>query len=120
MEEEKKEEGFEEELITIDDFTKLKLKVAEVISCEEHPKADKLVVLQLKIKDEVRQVVAGIKKWYKAEDLIGKKVIVVVNLKPVKLRGVESNGMILAAQDEDGNLSLLTTLGDVKDGAIIS
>ena len=80
MEEKKKEEGFEEELITIDDFTKLKLKVAEVISCEEHPKADKLVVLKLKIGDEVRQVVAGIKKWYTAEDLVGKKVIVVVNL----------------------------------------
>jgi methionyl-tRNA synthetase len=78
------------------------------------------LVLTLKIGDEVRQVVSGIKQWYKAEDLIGKKVIVIVNLKPVKLRGIESKGMILAAQDDDGNLSLLTTLEEVKDGAIVS
>ena len=118
IEEENKEEVEEE--ISIDDFAKCKFKVAEIINCDNHPKADKLLVLTLKIGDEVRQVVSGIKQWYKAEDLIGKKVIVIVNLKPVKLRGIESKGMILAAQDDDGNLSLLTTLEEVKDGAIVS
>ena len=110
----------EDDTITIDDFDKCKFRLGEIIHCEDHPKADKLLVLTVKIGDEVRQVVSGIKKWYKAEDLIGKKVIVIVNLKPVKLRGVESKGMILAAEDEDGNLSLLTTLEDLKDGAIVS
>lgn len=109
-----------EEIITIDDFAKCQFRLAEIIDCEEHPKADKLLVLTLKIGDERRQVVSGIKQWYKAEDLIGKKVIAIVNLQPVKLRGIESRGMILAAEDEDGNLSLLTTLEDLKDGAIVS
>ena len=109
-----------EEIITIDDFAKCQFRLAEIINCEDHPKADKLLVLTLKIGDERRQVVSGIKQWYKAEDLIGKKVIAIVNLQPVKLRGIESRGMILAAEDEDGNLSLLTTLEDLKDGAIVS
>ena len=122
----KKEETIEEaeevkeELITIDDFDKIKLKLAEIIKCEDHPKADKLLVLTLKIGEETRQVVSGIKQFYKAEDLVGKKVVAVVNLKPVKLRGIESRGMILAAEDSDGALSLLTTLEDLKQGATIS
>lgn len=121
MAEEQKEEVVEEqEIITIDDFDKVKLKLAEIIKCEDHPKADKLLVLTLKIGEEVRQVVSGIKKWYNAEDLVGKKVVVIVNLKPVKLRGVESNGMILAAEDDNGDLSLLTTLEELKSGATIS
>jgi len=114
------EEKEEEEEITIDDFSKVKLKVAEVIACEEHPKADKLLVLTLKVGDEERQVVSGIKQWYAPEDLIGKKVIVVANLKPVKLRGVESRGMVLAAQDADGKLTLLSTLEDIEDGSVVS
>jgi methionyl-tRNA synthetase len=109
-----------EEEITIDDFAKVKLKVAEVLACEDHPKADKLLVLTLKVGDEERQVVSGIKQWYSPEDLIGKKVIVVANLKPVKLRGIESRGMVLAAQDADGKLTLLSTLEDIEDGAIVS
>lgn len=112
------EEKIEE--VTIDDFDKIKLKVAEVISCENHPKADKLYVLQLKIGEEQRQVVSGIKEFYSPEDLVGKKVVVITNLKPVKLRGVESKGMILAAEDSDGKLSLLSTLEDLKSGATIS
>lgn len=119
-EEDKVEEIEEVHEITIDDFAKVKLKLAEVINCENHPKADKLLILTLKMGDEVRQVVSGIKKWYNAEDLIGKKVVAVVNLKPVKLRGVESKGMILAAEDKDGNLSLLTTLEELADGATVS
>ncbi|MCR3957097.1 MAG: methionine--tRNA ligase subunit beta, partial [Gudongella sp.] len=114
------EEKEEEEEITIDDFAKVKFKVAKVLACEDHPKADKLLVLTLKVGDEERQVVSGIKQWYAPEDLIGKKVIVVANLKPVKLRGIESRGMVLAAQDADGKLTLLSTLEDIDDGAIVS
>jgi methionyl-tRNA synthetase len=123
IKEEKKEEKIvenEEETITIDDFAKVKLKVAKVIDCTNHPKADKLLVLTLKIGDETRTVVSGIKEYYKPEDLVGKKVIVVANLKPVKLRGIESKGMILAAEDEKGNLTLLSTLEEIEDGASIS
>ncbi|HPP31831.1 MAG TPA: methionine--tRNA ligase, partial [Soehngenia sp.] len=72
------------------------------------------------IGEETRTVVSGIKEYYKPEDLIGKKVIVVANLKPVKLRGIESKGMILAAEDENGNLTLLSTLDEIDDGATIS
>jgi len=118
---ENKEEAKEEiEEITIDDFKKVQLRVAEVISCENHPNADKLYVLKLKLGEEERQVVSGIKKYYKPEDLVGKKVVVVANLKPVKLRGVESKGMILAAEDTEGNLTLVSTLEDIASGATIS
>lgn len=110
----------EEELINIDDFDKIKLKVGEIINCENHPKADKLLVLTVKIGEETRQVVSGIKQWYSAEQLINKKVVVITNLKPVKLRGIESKGMILAAEDNEGNLSLLSTLEDINHGATIS
>ncbi len=115
-----KEEEKMEELITIDEFDKMKLRVAEILSCEDHPNADKLYVFKLKLGDEVRQIVSGIKKWYKPEDLIGKKVVVITNLQPIKLRGVESNGMILAAEDDEENLTLLSTLEDIKSGSTIS
>ena len=109
----------DEQLITIDDFGKIKLKVAEVVSVEDHPNADKLLVLKLKLGEETRQVVSGIKKYYNGEELVGKKVIVVTNLKPIKLRGVESYGMILAAEC-DGKLTLVSTLEDIPSGAEIS
>ena len=99
---------------------KVQLKVAEVLACENHPKADRLYVLKLKLGEEERQVVSGIKEYYSPEDLVGKKVVVVTNLKPVKLRGVESKGMILAAEDSEGNLSLVSTLEDIASGATIS
>ncbi|MBU5437045.1 methionine--tRNA ligase [Tissierella sp. MSJ-40] len=120
--EEKKVENVEkiEEFITIDDFAKVQLKVAEVVACENHPKADKLLVLQLKLGEETRQVVSGIKEFYSPEDLIGKKVVVVSNLKPVKLRGIESKGMILAAEDSEGKLTLVSTLEEIESGASIS
>ncbi|WP_077369415.1 methionine--tRNA ligase [Anaerosalibacter sp. Marseille-P3206] len=114
-----KEESKEEEFITIDDFDKIKLKVAEVVSVEDHPNADKLLVLKLKLGDEIRQVVSGIKKYYNREELLGKKVVVVTNLKPIKLRGVESHGMVLAASC-DGKLTLVSTLEDIASGAQIS
>lgn len=85
--------------IGIDDFARVDLRVAKVISCEKVPKADKLLLLQVKIGEETRQIVSGIAKWYAPEDLIGKNVVVVANLKPVKLRGIESCGMILATDN---------------------
>lgn len=94
--------------ITIDDFAKINLKVGKVLECKHVDGADKLLVSQIKIGDEVRQIVSGIAKHYSPEDMIGKKVVVVTNLKPVKLRGVLSQGMILAASDENGKLSLVT------------
>lgn len=107
------------EEITIDDFDKVELRVAEVIEAKKHPKADKLLVLQLKVGPETRQVVSGIAKHYKPEDLVGKKVVLVANLKPIKLRGIESHGMILAASDEEG-FTLASTLEDIESGASIS
>lgn len=96
--------------ITIDDFDKLDLVMGEIISAEKHPKADKLLVFKVNIGGEVRQIVSGIAKWYKPEDTVGKKVVVVRNLKPVKLRGVESQGMLLCASDaQDENLELVTS-----------
>lgn len=94
--------------ISIDDFAKINLKVGKVLDCRHVDGADKLLVSQIKIGDEVRQIVSGIAKHYSPEDMIGKKVVVVTNLKPVKLRGVLSQGMILAASDENGKLSLVT------------
>lgn len=95
MKEKKEEKEDIKEEVTIDDFDKLDIRVAEVLDVEDHPKADKLFVLKLKVGDMERQVVSGIKDHYKKEDLIGKKVLMIVNLKPIKLRGVESKGMIL-------------------------
>ena len=110
----KKEEKTEvpEGLITIDDFARVEMKVAEVISCEQHPDADRLLVFQLDLGTEKRQIISGIAKYYKPEDLVGKKVIVCTNLKPVMLRGLESNGMILSAV-KGKKLSILTIDGDV-------
>lgn len=116
---EEKPEEQEPTYITIDDFDKVELKVGEILECEAHPNADKLLVFKVRVGEEVRTIVSGIKKWYSTEDLIGKKVIVVCNLKPVKLRGVESNGMLLAASEGD-QLTMVTTLGDIPSGAQVS
>ncbi|WP_300410047.1 methionine--tRNA ligase [Lagierella sp.] len=105
--------------IEIDDFDKVELKVGKIIEAKPHPNADKLLVFKVKIGSEERQIVSGIKKWYKPDSLIGKKVVVCTNLKPVKLRGVESKGMLLAADFKD-DLTLLSTLDDIEDGAEIS
>jgi methionyl-tRNA synthetase len=103
--------------ITIDDFAKLELRVAEVVRAEHHPKADKLLVLHVKLGPETRTIVSGIKQWYSPEELTGKKVIIVANLKPVKLRGIESQGMILAAENADGNLSISALDKDIASGS---
>lgn len=109
----------EEGVITIDDFAKVNLRVAEVLACEAVPKADKLLKLQISIGSENRQIVAGIAQYYQPEQLVGKKIIVVSNLKKAKLRGIESQGMLLAAK-KDKTLTLLTVSEDIPAGAEIS
>ncbi len=105
--------------ITIDDFDKIQLQVGQVIKCEEVPKSKKLLCSQVKIGSEVRQIVSGIKSQFSPEDMVGKKVVVVTNLKPAKLAGVESQGMILCAEDADGKLALVTAGEDMPHGAEI-
>lgn len=97
--------------ITIDDFAKIDLRVATVIAAERVPKTDKLIKLQVKIGNEERTIVSGIAQHYEPENLIGKNVIVIANLKPAKLRGIESRGMVLAASDGEGNLVLADAPG---------
>ncbi len=109
----------EKDIISIDDFDKLDFRLAEIVEAKKHPDADKLLVMQLMVGKEKRQVVSGIAKYYEPQDLIGKKVILVYNLKPVKLRGIESQGMILAAT-KGKKLSLVTTLEELNSGAKIS
>ena len=110
-------------LITFDQFMEVKLKVAEVISCEPVKKSDKLLVFKLDVGGEERQVVSGIAKYYKPEELIGKKVALVYNLAPAKLRGVESQGMLLASSYEDGEgnekVDLIFIDPSVKSGSVI-
>ena len=105
--------------ITIDDFDKVQIQVGEVIKCEPVPKAKKLLVSQIKIGAKTRQIVSGIAKYYKPEEMVGKKVAVITNLKPCKLCGVESQGMILAAGDDEGNLSVVTVDKDIVSGSEI-
>ena len=103
--------------ISIDDFAKVTLKVGKIISSKKHPDAEKLLVSQIEIGNETRQIVSGIAKYYKPEDIIGKKVIVVTNLKPAKIRGVESNGMVLCASNDD-KLELIEVNG-LPSGSIV-
>ena len=88
-------------IITIDDFDKLELVVGEIVEAKKHPKADKLLVFKVNIGSEVRQIVSGIAKFYNPDDLVGKKVMVVKNLKPITLRGEASHGMLMCAFDKD-------------------
>ncbi|KAA5804414.1 methionine--tRNA ligase subunit beta, partial [Thermoanaerobacterium thermosaccharolyticum] len=102
--------------IKIDDFAKIDLRVAEVLEAEKVEGADKLLKLKLKVGDEVRQVVSGLALHYKVDELIGKKLVLVANLEPKKLRGIESYGMILAASNE-GKLTVVTVDKDIESGA---
>jgi methionine--tRNA ligase beta chain len=88
-------------MITIDDFRKVDLRTAEVLEAAPHPNADRLLVLKVRLGEETRQIVAGIRQWYTPEALVGRTVVVVANLEPVQLRGVESQGMLLAVRDQD-------------------
>ncbi|MBR6071431.1 MAG: methionine--tRNA ligase [Acholeplasmatales bacterium] len=105
--------------ITIDDFEKINLVVGEILEANKHPKADKLLVFKVNIGTEVRQIVSGIAKFYKPEELVGKKVIVVKNLKPIVLRGVESKGMLLCGSDEKDTYLELVNIDKCKPGDII-
>ena len=107
--------------ITFDDFGKLELKVGTVIACEKHPKADRLLVEQIDLGNETRQIVSGIASHFAPEEMVGRRVVVVTNLKPAKLRGVESQGMILcAASDDEQTLDLVTVTKDLPNGTIVS
>ena len=107
------------EEITFDDFGKMQFQVGEIIACEEVKKSRKLLCSQVKIGSQVKQIVSGIKGHYTAEEMVGKKVMVLVNLKPVKLAGVLSEGMLLCAEDADGNLSLMVPEKKMPAGAEI-
>lgn len=109
----------QKEEITFDDFMKMQFQVGEIISCEEVKNSRKLLCSKVRIGSEVKQIVSGIKAHYTAEEMIGKKVMVLVNLKPAKLAGVLSEGMLLCAEDADGNLALLTPEKDMPAGAEI-
>ena len=104
-------------MLTIDEFGKVELRVATVIAAEIHPKADRLLVLRVDLGTEQRQIVAGIRAYYAPEDLIGKQIVVVANLQPAVLRGIESQGMLLAASDDEGRLAIVTPERPVASGA---
>ena len=110
---EKKEE------ITYDDFAKLQFQVGKIISCEEVKKSKKLLCSQVKIGNEIKQIVSGIKQHYTAEEMVGKKVMVLVNLKPATLAGIVSEGMLLCAEDAEGNLALMIPEKEMPAGAEI-
>ncbi|NWF52876.1 MAG: methionine--tRNA ligase subunit beta [Nitrospirae bacterium] len=103
-------------MITIEDFTKIELKIGKVIKAKRVERSDKLIVMKVDTGEE-RQIVAGIGKAYLPEELVGKSIVVVTNLQPVRLMGMESNGMLLAASDNEGRLSILTLDRDIEEGS---
>ena len=105
--------------ITYEEFAKMQFQVGEILSCEAVPKSKKLLCSQVKIGSQVKQIVSGIKAFYSPEEMVGKKVMVLVNLKPAKLAGVLSEGMLLCAEDADGNLALMTPEKTMLSGAEI-
>ena len=107
------------QMITIDEFKKVDLRVAKVVECENVPKTDKLLKLQVEIGSERRQIVAGIAQHYKPDELVGKSVVVVFNLRPAKLMGHESQGMLLAASDSDDKLVYVTTSSEIASGSAV-
>lgn len=107
------------EEIAYEDFDKMQFVVGEIIKCEEVPKSKKLLCSQVKVGNQVKQIVSGIKQYYSAEEMVGKKVMVLLNLKPAKLAGVLSEGMLLCAEDQDGNLALMTPEKEMPAGAEI-
>ncbi|HZL73303.1 MAG TPA: methionine--tRNA ligase subunit beta [Planctomycetota bacterium] len=105
--------------ITIDDFRKLEFKTGKVLECVPHSNADKLFVMKVDVGGETRQIVSGIRAYYQPEELVGKTVVVVTNLQPAMLRGIESQGMVLAASGA-GTVSLLTPVREVPPGSKVS
>ena len=119
-EEKKEEEQSAPAEITIDDFAKVQLKVGKVLECRKVEKADKLLCSTIDLGEEKpRTIVSGIAKWYTPEEMVGKQVVVVANLKPVKLRGILSEGMVLCAEDKDGNLKLVAPEAAIAAGSEI-
>ena len=108
-----------EGMITIEDFKKMELKIAEVLSAAPHPQADRLLVLRIRIGEEERTLVAGVRAHYTETELVGKKIVVVANLEPALIRGVRSEGMLLAASDGQG-LTLLVPERSIASGARVS
>ena len=108
------------DIIEYDDFAKLQIQVGQIIKCEEVPKSKKLLCSQVKVGNTIRQVLSGIKQWYSAKDMIGKQVLVVTNLAPKKIAGLESQGMILLAEDDEGNASLVSPEKNIKPGSEIA
>lgn len=106
-------------MISFEEFQKTDLRVGKIVEVLDHPKADKLYILKVDIGEEVRQVVAGLKGSYAKEDLLNKQAIFVVNLEPITLRGERSEGMILAAEDDKGTISVLLSDKEVSNGANI-
>jgi methionyl-tRNA synthetase len=102
--------------ISFDEWKKVDLRIAKIIDVRDHPNADKLYVIRVSLGNEERTIVAGIKPWYKKEELIGKKIVIVANLQPKNLRGIESRGMLLAAEDGN-NVVLLTVDKNISEGA---
>jgi len=111
-----KEEKPKEDLISFKEFQKLKLRVARIEEAEKVEGTDRLLKLQISLGEEKRQLVAGIAEHYEVETLVGKQIVIVANLEPAKIRGVESQGMLLAASDDSG-LALLSPEGEIADGA---
>ena len=127
MGEEPESEGNEEGVIDIpgkdeisyDEFMKMQFQVGEIIACEAVAKSKKLLCSQVRIGSQVKQIVSGIRKYYSPEEMVGKKVMVLVNLKPAKLAGVLSEGMLLCAEDENGGLALMVPEKNMPSGAEI-
>jgi methionyl-tRNA synthetase len=108
------------EMITFDDFAKIDLRVARIVEARPHPDADRLLILQVDVGTERRQIVAGIKQYYEPETLVGKLIVIVKNLKPRKMRGEESCGMLLAASDnEKTQVILVSPDADIAPGATV-
>ncbi|KPK97735.1 MAG: hypothetical protein AMJ95_07485 [Omnitrophica WOR_2 bacterium SM23_72] len=105
-------------MVTFEEFRKLELKVAKILEVKDHPNAQKLFVLSIDLGDKTKQIVAGIKSSYKKEELVGKQIIVVDNLEPALLRGVESQGMLLACQDEAG-ICIISPEREVRLGSSV-
>ncbi len=114
-----RKEGREVGMVSFEEFKKLDIKIARILEVSDHPDADKLVVLKIDVGDKQKQIVAGIKKFYEKEDLVGKQIVIIDNLEPVVLRGQVSEGMLLAARDED-NLSIVIPDKPIKQGSGVS
>lgn len=106
--------------VSISDFVKLDIRTARVLSAEHHPDADKLMVLKIDTGLDHRQIVAGIRGHYEPETLVGRTIVILANLKPARLRGQLSQGMLLAASDDEGTLRLLTVDGEIAPGSRVS